>query len=171
VASLDREVLRLDADSEVAFVPFLAGERGLGYRADATAALSGLSLATDAAALYRAAVEAVAVRLALADERLTEAVTSAPQVVAGGAAIARSPLWQRLVAAAFGRTINVSRDGEVSSRGAALLTLHGPGALDALVAGTRDLVKIEVDPTEQERLRSARARQLDLERRVLDDVG
>src|SRR6185312_3584306 len=74
-----REVLRLPDDDAVeaalrartpdthglTVLPFLAGERAPGWRGDRRAAITGLSLDTTALDVVHAALEAVALRLAL----------------------------------------------------------------------------------------------------------
>jgi gluconokinase len=85
--------------------------------------VAGLALRTSAAELYLAVVESIAFRFAGLDARLHELTGEPPDVVASGGALARSPLWVDVLAAALGRTIRASTEGEASARGAALQAL------------------------------------------------
>jgi gluconokinase len=109
-------------------LPFLAGERSPGWRDDARAAITGLSLATDAVDVTAALLEAVALRLSLVYERLAPLAAAGHEVIASGGALVRSPAWTRMLADAFGRPLTLSGEVEASSRGAALRTLTAVGA-------------------------------------------
>jgi gluconokinase len=110
-------------------LPYLAGERGPGYDAEARGVITGLTLRTTRAELYLATLESIAVRFAALDARLQDLVGAPPEVAASGGALARSPLWVEIIAAALGRTINASSEGEASSRGAALQVLAAAGVI------------------------------------------
>ncbi len=134
-AALDVEAAETEPDGHgLTILPYLAGERGPGYHDEARGVVAGLDLATRPGALYRAFLEAVALRFAAIDARLAAVRGAPPRVVAGGGALARSPLWVRIVAAALGRDIELAAFGEASSRGAALVALSAVGAIRALDA-------------------------------------
>ena len=61
---LDRQE-RLDGREPLTVLPFLAGERAPGWRGDRRGAVTGLSLDTTALDIVHAALESVALRLAL----------------------------------------------------------------------------------------------------------
>jgi gluconokinase len=109
-------------------LPFLAGERSPGWRADARGAIAGLSLATGPLDIATALLEAVALRLSLVYERLAPLATRDHLVIASGGALTRSAAWTRMLADAFGRPLALSDEAEASSRGAALRVLEGLGA-------------------------------------------
>src|SRR5207245_215583 len=71
-------------------LPFLAGERAPGWRADRRAAITGLSLDTTALDVVQAALEAVALRLALVYALLAPRAAADHLVVASGGAISHS---------------------------------------------------------------------------------
>jgi gluconokinase len=104
-------------------LPYLAGERGPGYDAEARGVVAGLTLQTSRAEIYLAVLESIALRFAALDARLQDLVGEPPEIVASGGALARSPLWVEILAAALGRRIKASSEGEASSRGAALQAL------------------------------------------------
>ncbi len=112
-------------------LPFLAGERGPGYRADARGTIAGLGLGSSGAELHLAVLEAIAFRFASLDARLAGTAAEPIDVTASGGALAKSPLWTAIIAAALGRTIRHSTEGEASSRGAALLALTAAGVIGA----------------------------------------
>ena len=128
----------------VVMLPYLSGERAPGYHATATGTIAGLRSTDGPGALLGAIMIAVASGLAEIDA----ALGSPPSITATGGALRESARWQRLVASALGRPIDVARIAEPSLRGAALL------ALDAAVV--RPLATVEpheadrVEPVEAE---------------------
>ena len=74
-------------------LPFLAGERSLGWAAAARAAIVGLSLATQPVDIVRAALETVAYRFSMIHERLREACPGLREIVGTGGALLASPAW------------------------------------------------------------------------------
>jgi gluconokinase len=110
-------------------LPFLAGERAPGWRDGRRAVLAGLTLDTTAADILRAALEAVALRLALVYGLLGPLAAPDHRVVASGAALARSPGWARIIADALGRPLELCAEEEATSRGAALLALEALGSI------------------------------------------
>jgi gluconokinase len=142
-------------------LPFLAGERAPGWRADARAAIAGLSLATGPLEIARALLEAVACRLALIYERLAPLAAPDHRVVASGGALAHSPAWAALIADALGTPLALAPEAEASSRGAALLTLQRLGVPNP--PGPPSTMQIvRPDPARHAQLRAARARQQQL---------
>jgi gluconokinase len=142
-------------------LPFLAGERAPGWRADARAAIAGLSLATGPLEIARALLEAVACRLALIYERLAPLAAPDHRVVASGGALAHSPAWAALIADALGTPLALAPEAEASSRGAALLALQRLGAPPPPErAMTMQIVR--PDPARHAQLRAVRARQQQL---------
>ena len=148
-------------------LPFLAGERSPGWRADRRGAITGLSLDTTASEIVHAALEAVALRLALVYELLKGHATSDHLVVGSGGALARSPAWARMIADAVGHVVTLFSETEATSRGVAKLTLEALGILPDLSAAQAPLGKaFAPDPARHARLREALARQRRLAERV-----
>jgi gluconokinase len=140
-------------------LPFLAGERSLGWVAGARAAVVGLSLATRPVDIVRAALETVAYRFAMIHERLRDACPGLRTVVGTGAALLASPAWTRIMADALGVAVTPSAEPEGSSRGAVLLASEALGlipSLETAPAGTRPV--IPADPARQARYRAGLAR-------------
>jgi gluconokinase len=176
-----RDVLRLPEEAEVetalatgppdahglTVLPFLAGERAPGWRGDRRAAIAGLSLDTTALEILRAALEAVAMRLALVYDLLRPHATPRHEVVASGGAVAHSRAWAQTIADALGYPVALSREQETTSRGVALLALEALGQLPDLAAVRAPLGEIvHPDAAHQARLRQALERQRRLEDRL-----
>lgn len=147
-------------DHGLALLPFLAGERSPGWNARARGAVAGLSLATTPIEILHAALESVALRLALVYERLAPLADPRHEIVVSGGAVVNSRTWAQMIADALGRPIIVSVESEASRRGVALLTLDAlglpPGLAGAPVPGGE---RVEPDPRRRDRYRDAAARQ------------
>lgn len=111
------------------FLPFLAGERSMGWNPDAHAALTGLNLDTDPLEILRAAMEAVALRFSLAARRLRDVFPQAKETIASGGAFAHWPSWAQMFADAMNQPLTLAEEPEASSRGAALLALEAAGLI------------------------------------------
>ena len=111
------------------FLPFLGGERSLGWNPDARAALTGMNLDTSPIEMLRAGMEAVAMRFALAAQRLQSVFPQLQQIVASGGALGHSPCWSQMFADAIGRPVTLAAEAEASSRGAALLAMQAAGLI------------------------------------------
>lgn len=108
------------------FIPHLAGERAPNWNDQARGTISGLTLATDATDIARAAVEGVSARLGLT-LRTLGGIAGGEIMASGG--LLKSGFWRRMVTAGIGRPIRVCRETEATSRGAALLALEALGAI------------------------------------------
>ena len=168
-ASLERGAAALAPDAHgLTALPYLLGERGLGYHDSARATLTGLGPGTDAVAIYRAFLEAIAYGFAAVDERLSAALPVAPQIVASGGTLTRSPLLAQVIADCVGRDIAIAPALEASRRGAALLALRGSGLLaDGEAIPALRMRAVGHDPDRSDRYRLARARLQELYASVL----
>ena len=127
-SALDAALAAVAPDSHgLTALPFLAGERSPGWRGDARAAVTGISLATTAPQILRALVEAVAYRLAAVYDRLAPVASPGHAVVASGGALGHSRVFTQVLADALGVPLDVREGTEASSRGAALLALGALG--------------------------------------------
>ncbi len=162
--SLEADASALDADAHgLTVLPYTFGERGLGYHDHASGTILGLSPSTDAASVYRAFVESIALGFAALDDRLMEVLGSPPAIVASGGSLTHSPLMAQVIADALGRDIGVARESEASRRGAALLTLRGIGEIAHLGEVTSPPVRVvRSDPARAARYRQARERRQEL---------
>jgi gluconokinase len=153
-------------------LPFLAGERSLGWNGRARGAIAGLSLDTSAVAIVVAALRSIALRLALVYERLAPVANPEHEIFASGGALARSPGWTQLIADALGRPLTLLAESEASSRGVAVLALRALG-LRPTLDDPRDRAeprpgggargrRVEPDPERHRRLRVLLNRQREL---------
>lgn len=113
----------------LAMLPFFTGERSVGWRPRARAAIVGMGLNTTALDILQAGMEAVAYRFAAIQGLLDAAVGNARVTVATGGALLRSRAWTQIIADVLGRPVTMSAVPEASSRGAALLGLEALGKL------------------------------------------
>jgi gluconokinase len=165
---LEAALGRVPADGHgLTVLPFLAGERAPGWRGDRTGAIAGLRLDTTAVEIARAALEAVALRLALVHELLAPQAAPDHAIVASGAALTRSRVWTQIVADALGRPVTLSAEAEATSRGAALLALEATGGLPDLGGAPMELGEIFFpDAARHARYRAALERQRRLDEGV-----
>jgi gluconokinase len=113
------------------FLPFLGGERSLGWDAHRQGAIEGLTFATTPLDIAQAALESVCYRLA----DVVEAVEGVDSIVATGGAFRANPAWLQVLADVLGRPLEVSPVPEGSARGAALVGLERLGFRPAAAAG------------------------------------
>jgi gluconokinase len=165
-AEIERALAAIPSDSHgLTVLPFLAGERAPGWRDHRRGAIAGLGLDTTAAHVLRAALEAVALRIALVYTLLQPRAAARHEVVASGGMLRASPSWIQTIADALGHPVTLSRETEATGRGAALLALEALGRLPDLAAAELPPGQIlPPDPAGHARLREALERQ-----RRLDD--
>ena len=157
-SALDAALAAVAPDSHgLTALPFLAGERSPGWRGDARAAVTGISLATTAPQILRALVEAVAYRLAAIYDRLAPVASPGHAVVASGGALGHSRVFTQVLADALGVPLEVREGTEASSRGAALLALGALGRPAPPPEPSGSLVR--PDPRRHDVYAAARARQ------------
>ena len=108
-------------------LPFLSGERAVGWAANATATVTGLRASTGGLDIVQAMMEAVAYRFALVAELLRPHTAADRVYVAGGNAMTGSAWWVQTIADVLGAVIHTTADDEATTRGAAMLALHAVG--------------------------------------------
>jgi gluconokinase len=105
------------------FLPFLGGERSLGWDASRRGLVRGLSFATTPIDIVQAALEGVCYRFAA----VLDVLGDIGSVVVTGGALLANPAWVQVLADVLGRPLEVSASPEGSARGAALVTLERLG--------------------------------------------
>src|SRR5690348_14731892 len=90
------------------FLPFLGGERSLGWNPNRRGLISGLTFGTTPGEIMQAALEGVAYRLA----DVLDAIGGVETVVATGHAALVNDAWLRILADALGRPVEVSGEPE-----------------------------------------------------------
>ncbi|QBD81548.1 carbohydrate kinase [Ktedonosporobacter rubrisoli] len=162
----------LEPDSHgLTILPFISGERSLGWHADARMTVAGISIHTSPAEMLRASMESLAYQLRAVYERLCATLQlghTAPKVIGSGGALLSSRVLQEIVADTLGAQVYPSQEHEASARGAALLALEAMGLIAdvAQIAPNLD-APIEPNATKGEIYRKAAARQRELYRLLL----
>lgn len=122
---------RVPAGSEgLLMLPYLMAERAPLWDPTAPGAYLGLRRHHGRGHLVRAAVEGVALQLALVADRLDD-VAPVRRVHATGGAF-RSPLWGEVLAGTLGRDVVVTSGAEGTARGAAAVAVRALGLADDL---------------------------------------
>lgn len=114
---------RPPAAHNLTVLPFIAGERALGWNDDALASLIGFSLDTDPLEIMQACIEGVSYRFALIYQRIAQSLPPDTefQIMAGGGAILQSPAWLQIMADVLNHPVHALQEQEVTARGLALL--------------------------------------------------
>jgi gluconokinase len=105
------------------FLPFLGGERSLGWDPERRGAIEGLTFATTPLDIAQAALEAVCYQLA----DVLDAIGGIESIVATGTALLANTAWLQVLADVLGRPVEVSGVPEGSARGAALVAFERLG--------------------------------------------
>ena len=133
----ERAASALAPDSHgLTVLPYWAGERSPNWHGEARAVIAGLSLGTQPAQLFRAAMEAITYQLVAVAAAMQHVVPRPDSVIATGGQLIHSPVWTQMLADALDVRVTTSPEREASSRGAALLVLHALGKLPKLWAST-----------------------------------
>jgi gluconokinase len=110
-------------------LPLFAGERSTKWRADARAAITGMSLTTGPIEILRASLESVALRFRNIYDVMSRVLGAPKEVVASGGALLHSSAWTQMMADALGMPVTLCAEPEATSRGAALLALERLGLI------------------------------------------
>jgi len=170
--TLGERVAAIAPDSHgLTWLPFLAGERSIGWTPDATGVLAGLTLKTTSAEILRAALEAIAYRFALIAQRLEPFVTEDRRIVGSGNALVNDRNWPQIISDVIGWDLVESEEPEASLRGAALVALERLGAIERLGVAAASVLgdgpRYQRDPARHQIYRKGLARQAELYRRVM----
>ncbi len=124
IESLLRQVASIAPDSHgLTLLPFVGGERSVGWNADRRGSIHGLSMNTSVIDIVRAAIEAVALRFALVHRSLDKKFPNVETIVAAGGAFQRAPFWAQIISDCINRPITLADEMEATSRGAAMVAL------------------------------------------------
>ncbi|MBI3536175.1 MAG: hypothetical protein HY070_01230 [Chloroflexi bacterium] len=128
--ALDDEIAAMQPDSHgLTVLPFLAGERAPNWNADARGAIIGLELNTRALDILRAGMEAVAYRLGMVHELLSNVAPNANEVIASGGALEKSRAWKQIIADVLNAPLVECAERDATARGVALLALKALGVI------------------------------------------
>ncbi len=149
---MDAEVAKLPPDGHgLTILPFISGERSLGWHAEARAVIAGINAHISPVEMVRAAQEALAYQLEAVYQQLKTALKlqeKPPILVASGGALLSSPSLQQIVADTLASPLYPTYEQEASARGAALLALEAIGAVSDVAHLAPELAK-RVQPDAQ----------------------
>tara|TARA_B100000575_G_scaffold114042_1_gene90715 strand:+ start:174 stop:1694 length:1521 start_codon:yes stop_codon:yes gene_type:complete len=130
---LEQLLLRSKPDSHgLTVLPFLAGERAVGWAENATGTLSGIRLSTTQTDIYQAFLESIAYRFGLVSRRLMTVLGEECTVIASGGAIKASKYWLQMISNVLGMKVSVSNVEQDTGKGTAILALVGLGVKKSL---------------------------------------
>lgn len=113
------------------FLPYLLGERAPLWSSGARGAFLGVGIEHRREHFLRAALEGVALNLALVAGLLEERL-SAPDELRASGGFARSPLWRQILCDVLGKPLRLPQTVETACLGAALLARFALGELPTL---------------------------------------
>jgi gluconokinase len=170
VESLETQLAGRPADGHgLTFLPLLAGERSPGWSANATGAIIGLRLSTTPLDILQAALEGVALRLALIAGQLGD--LSGAAVIASGGALVSSLAWTQIIANALNCPLHLTADSEITARGTAILALRalGKGGLNDFPPEITAVVSPQPDGVAA--MRAASARQVEIYQKFVREMS
>ncbi len=129
----EQDLVKLEPDAHgLTILPFISGERSLGWHGDVRMTIAGISINTTPLEMLRASMEALAYQLNAVYEQLQMVLhmdSTALQLYASGGALFASSLLRSIIADTLNAAIYPSHDQEASARGAALLALEAMGVI------------------------------------------
>ncbi len=108
-------------------LPFLAGERAVGWATHANGVFRGVRVSTTALDMLQALMESVAYRFSLVADLLHAEMSHEHAFIAGGGAVTNSPWWLQTMADVLGSAVHLPIEEQATSRGTAILALHAVG--------------------------------------------
>ena len=171
---VEPQVAALAPDSHgLTILPFISGERSIGWHAEARMTVTGISTHTVAAELVRAGMEALAYRLGAINASLLSALqihTSDYRLMTSGGVLFHSAILRQIISDTLDTPIHPSLEQEASARGNALLALEALGIIpDLAKLNPNILPPTQPDKKNGDIYRKAAARQDDLYQRLLSD--
>jgi len=159
-------IMQRPADSHgLTCLPLFNGERSPGWKSTAAATIHGLRLSTTPTDVFQAALEGVAMRIALIAEQLP----SVPETIyVGGGAAMSSHVWVQMICNVLDRPVHLVQVPETTAQGVALILAF---ALDQTPLGTYTPITaftFSPQPENVSRMNAARERQQDLYHRLYD---
>jgi len=168
-------VAKLPPDGHgLTILPFISGERSLGWHAEARAVIAGIQVDTTPEDLLRASMEAVAYQLGVVYQHLVAALDvkeTKPRLIGSGGALLSSPTLRQIVTDTLGAPLYPLYEHEASARGVALLALQALGVLPEIEQVPPRLAEpVQPDAGRGEIYQKAAARQMQLYKVLLGDV-
>jgi len=139
INQLNNELIKLQPGGHgISSLPFLLGERALGWSNNSKATITGLKYSNTSIEILQSMLESVSYRLFLVYKMLESFVDVETEVIASGGAIKNLPWWIQTTSDVLGHPINISKDNQDTGRGVSLLILKALGKI-------RDFDQIETE--------------------------
>ncbi len=125
---LNDELERTRPDAHgLTVLPFIAGERAVGWSTNASGVINGVRVSTTGLDILQALMESVAYRFSLVADLLRDEMDDDRVFIAGGGAMTNSPWWLQTMADVLQGEVHVPAEEQATSRGAAILALNALG--------------------------------------------
>lgn len=130
VDKLNNELLKLEpGEHGISALPFLLGERALGWSNNSKATLSGLKFSNTSLEILQSILESISYRFFLVYQMLQSFIDNESEIIASGGAIKNLPWWIQTTSDVLGKEINISKDDQDTGRGVALMVLKALGQI------------------------------------------
>ena len=140
--TLGARVAAIPPDSHgLTWLPFLAGERSVGWSPDARGVIAGLTLRTTPEEILRAGLEAISYRFGLIAELIQPYVANDRAIIGSGNALVNDRNWAQMISDVTGWDLIESEEPEASLRGAALVGLESLGEIDRLESAAGNVLQ------------------------------
>ena len=111
IENLNSELLKLQSGSHgISVLPFLLGERALGWSNSSKGIISGLKYSNTSIEILQSFLESISYRLYLVYEMLKDFLDKDVQVIASGGAIKNLPWWIQTTSDVLDKEIYISKD-------------------------------------------------------------
>ena len=129
--NLNNQLLRLEPGAHgISVLPFLLGERALGWSNNSKAIISGLKYSNTSTEILQSFLESISYRLFLVYQLLEKFIDNESEVIASGGAIKNLPWWIQTTSDVLGKEINISKDNQDTGKGVAILILKALGLIN-----------------------------------------
>lgn len=168
LTAAEADIANRPADGHgLTFLPLLAGERSPGWSLHASGAVVGLRLSTTSTDLLQAALEGVALRLALIAEQLRPMTGDNVNLMVSGGAVKKSRVWSQIFANALNQPLHLLDEAEITARGTAVMVLHALNGAGLAQFPPQIETTLLPQPAQVEALFHARQRQINLYRKLI----
>lgn len=113
-------------------LPFIAGERAVGWSTNASGVINGVRFSTSGLDILQALMESVAYRFSLVAGLLRDEMDEERVFIAAGGAVTNSPWWLQTMADVLQGEVHVPAEEQATSRGATILALNALGVWKGL---------------------------------------
>tara|TARA_B100001559_G_scaffold51681_1_gene40121 strand:- start:17236 stop:18726 length:1491 start_codon:yes stop_codon:yes gene_type:complete len=128
--NLNKELLKLSPGAHgISILPFLLGERALGWSNNSKGIISGLKYSNTSIEILQSFLESISYRLFLVYQMLEPFIDKGSEVIASGGAIKNLPWWIQTTSDVLGKEINISKDNQDTGKGVAIMMLKALGQI------------------------------------------